>query len=235
MLFTFQQGQFGRNQKGSVRDPHFANVVSLIHFDGANGSTTFTDQIAGRTWGRTGTSIAISTAQSKFGGASLGTAAINSNYLTSDTPASDFTLGTGDFTIEVWHRTPASFPSFYFIIDFRNGLNQAKPCLFYQSGWVYYVSGAARITGSTATVNTWYHLAISRVSGTTRLFVDGTQQGSNYTDSTNYVQSRAALNTAGDSGGTFGANAYTDELRITKGVGRYSSNFTAPTAAFPNS
>ena len=97
---------------GGARDPYFSNVVSLMHFDGANGSKVFTDQIAGRTWTNFGTDIAISTAQSKFGGASLNGGNINSNYLVSDTPASDFTFGTGDFTIELWHRTPSSLDSF---------------------------------------------------------------------------------------------------------------------------
>lgn len=215
-------------------DPPFANVVSLMHFDGSDGSTTFTDQIAGRTWTRTGSTIAIRTAQSMFGGASLGCGAINGNYLTSDTPASDFTFGTGDFTIEFWHRTPASLASFWFLVDFRNAANQLKPTIFYNGGWIYYTGGVTRITGSTASTNTWYHVCVSRVSGTTRLFINGTQQGSNYTDSNNYVQCRAAINTAGDSGGTFGSDSYMDDLRITKGWG-ISSNFTAPTAAFPNS
>jgi hypothetical protein len=215
-------------------DPYFANVVSLIHFDGANGSTTFTDQIAGRTWTRTGTSIAISTAQSKFGGSSLSSVSA-SEYLTSDTPASDFTFGTADFTIEFWHRTPASFPSFWFPLDFRTSGAGVQPCFLYNGAWQYYTAGAVRITGSAASVNTWYHLAISRVSGTTRLFIDGVQQGSSYSDSNNYVQSRAVINTNGNGPGSFGAAAYYDELRITKGVGRYTTNFSPPTAAFPNS
>lgn len=235
-MSAIQQVLAASNGVAAITDPNFANVVSLIHFDGSNGSTTFTDQIAGRTWTRSGTSIVISTAQSKFGGASLFSGGVNSNYLYSDTPASDFTFGTGDFTIELWHRTPSSFPSFWFIADFRTTSNGVQPCIFYNGGWIYYTGGAVRITGSTASTSTWYHLAISRVSGTTRLFVNGTQQGSSYTDSNNYVQSRAVLNCAGDALGSFGAaDAYDDDFRVTKGVGRYSSNFTAPSAAFPNS
>lgn len=217
----------------AATDPYFANVVSLMHLDGTNGSTTFTDVIPARSWGQV-SGAAISTAQSKFGGASLGTTSVAS-YIQSDTPASDFTFGTGDFTIELWHRTPASLASFWFIFDFRTSDPTAQPCFFYNGGWVYYTNGSARITGSTASTTTWYHIAVCRVSGTTRLFINGTQQGSNYTDSNNYIQSLARLNTNGNIPGTFGANAYTDDWRVTKGVGRYSSNFTAPTAAFPNS
>lgn len=221
---------------GGARDPYFSNVVSLMHFDGANGSKVFTDQIAGRTWTNFGTDIAISNAQSKFGGASLNGGNINSNYLVSDTPASDFTFGTGDFTIELWHRTPSSLASFWFIIDFRSASGDKKPCLLYNGAWNYYTDGGVKITGSAAAPSTFYHIAYSKIAGVGRLFVDGTKQGSDYVDLINYAQCRAAINTAGDNLGTFGnGTAYWDDLRITKGVGRYASNFTPPNKAFPNS
>lgn len=214
-------------------DPYFANVVSLLHFDGVNGSPIFTDQIPGRVWTPVN-GMAISTAQSVFGGASgLSGSAIAA--LISDTPASDFTFGTGDFTIEFAHRTPASLASFYFPLDFRSASGDVKPCFLYNGAWQYYTAGSVRITGSPATVNTWYRIAYSRVSGVGRLFVNGTQQGSNYVDSNNYVQCRAIINGAGDNPGTFGANTWWDELRITKGIGRYTTNYIPDAVAFPNS
>lgn len=224
-----------RLRGAAQQDPLFAMVKSLLHFDGANGSTTFTDQIGARTWTRTGSSLVISTAQFKFGGSALFTGAINSNYLTSDSTA-DFGFGTGDFTIEFWHRTPASLPSFHFLADWRSAGNEAKPCVFIQSTkLIYYVSGSVRITGATTfTTNTWYHIAISRVGGTTRAYVNGVLDGT-WTDSTNYVTARCALNSAGDTLGTFGCAGYIDDFRVTKGAGRYSAAFTPPSAPFPNS
>lgn len=225
-------GIFAGAMGAAAGDPYFASVVSLNHFNGP-GATTFTDVIPARTWTRTGTSLVISTAQFMFGGHSLFTGAINSNYLVSDSSA-DFAFGTADFTIEFWHRTPSTLPSFHFIADWRSAGSEAKPCLFIQSSnLIYYVSGAARITGTaTFTTSTWYHIAISRVSGTTRAYVNGVLDGT-WTDGTSYVTSRCALNSAGDTLGTFGCAGYIDEFRVTNGVGRYSSNFT-PAGPFPD-
>lgn len=214
-------------------DPYFSSVVSLNHFDGP-GSTTFVDVIPARTWTRTGTLVVISNTQSMFGGYSLSTSATSGNYLLSDSSA-DFAFGTADFTIEYWHRTPSSFPSSYFLTDWRDAGNQAKPLIFYSSGNLrYYVLGAIRITSSVAvSTSTWYHIAISRVSGTTRMFVNGADAGS-WADATNYITSRCAINTPGDTLSAGGVAGFIDEFRVTKGVGRYSSAFT-PAGPFPNS
>src|SRR5690606_11367203 len=88
-------------------DPHWANVVSLLHFDGSNSSTTITDE-TGTSW-TAYDGAAISTAQSVFGGASAfldgGSDTIRH---TSDQP--DFDFGSGDFTIECRIR-PSSLPA----------------------------------------------------------------------------------------------------------------------------
>ena len=84
----------------AVVDPHWSNVVALLHLDGANGSATFTDQ-KGHTF-TAGGSATLSTAQQKFGSASL---VLNGStqYITSATSA-DWEMGSGDFTIEMWVR-----------------------------------------------------------------------------------------------------------------------------------
>jgi len=109
------------------------------------------------------------------------------------------------------------------------------------SGYVhYYTAGAQRIAGSIQlSANQWYHIAVCRSSGTTKLFVNGTQSGSSYSDSNSYV-SPAYVNVGQymTSDGTFYGSewldGYIDDLRITKGMARYTANFTPPTAAFPN-
>lgn len=220
---------------GGGTDPYFADVVSLNHFDGVGSPTTFPDVIPDRSWTRTGTGIVISSTQAKFGGGSLFTDN-NGNYLTSDS-TSDFAFGTDDFTLELWvYPVFGSSVGFYFVADWRSSMSEAKPCIYINNlAPVYYVLGAARITSSIGlTEGAWAHVAISRVSGTTRMFVNGVSAGS-WSDSTSYVTARCAINTAGDSLGSFGRDFYMDDFRVTKGVGRYSSNFSPPTSAFPNS
>jgi hypothetical protein len=77
---------------GGSTDPYWSSVVSLLHFDGANASTTFTDQ-TGKTWSAYG-GVQIDTAQSKFGGAS-GLFNGASDYITTPSTA-ELTFGAGD-------------------------------------------------------------------------------------------------------------------------------------------
>jgi hypothetical protein len=68
-----------------------------------------------------------------------------------------------------------------------------------------------------------------------RLFIDGTQSGSTLTDTTSFLGSVDRPAVGGFGGFTNNPlNGYIDDLRVTKGVARYTANFTAPTAAFPD-
>lgn len=98
-------------------------------------------------------------------------------------------FGTGDFTIEAWvYCTSATVGRT--LLDFRasgSATSQAKVALYFTTAgtFSYFVSGAARISTTAVTINMWHHVALCRMSGVTRMFVDGTQQGSNYTDTNN--------------------------------------------------
>jgi hypothetical protein len=79
-------------------------TIALLHMDGSNTSTTFTDE-SGKTWGATG-NAQISTAQSEFGGSSAifdGTG----DYINT-TNSSDFNFASGDFTIDFWFRSSST-------------------------------------------------------------------------------------------------------------------------------
>jgi hypothetical protein len=115
------------------------------------------------------------------------------------------------------------------IYDGRGG--SATPTIVIQSGtFKYFTNGGFQITSSSISTSTWYHLAVSRSGTSTKLFVNGVQGGSTYTDSTNYVSTTPSFIGALYDGSSL--NGYIDDLRITKGFARYTSNFTAPTAAF---
>jgi hypothetical protein len=176
----------------------------------------------------------ISTAQSKFGGSSISFDGTG-DLLRYRNTASVATFGTGDFTIETWVRFN-SVTGTQVITDFRDGVSTALPTLYVVGTQLrYYANGADQITGGTLAVNTWYHIALARSGTSTRLFLDGVQIGSTYTDSTNYAATANVYIADWYSFATFTypLNGYIDDLRITKGVARYTANFTPPAAAFP--
>mgnify|MGYP003648463813 FL=1 len=80
--------------------------------------------------------------------------------------------------------------------------------------------------------NTWYHFAFVRTSGVIKIFIDGTQIGSNISYTGNYT-THNNLTIGGWYSTSYLLNGYIDEFRITHKA-RYTSNFTAPTKAFPN-
>jgi len=178
----------------------------------------------------------VSTAQSNFGGASALFDG-NGDRLTV-TSAGDFGF-SGDFTLEGWFRF-STLSSQFFLFDFRLSTDGSvvKPTLYWtNSGGAnnlrYFVNGADRITGTTnaLSTNTWYHIALCKSGTSTKLFLDGTQQGSTYTDTNTYVDSNCAI---GDYAGTgYGLNGYIDEVRFSNSA-RYTTTFTPSTAAFTN-
>ena len=160
------------------------------------------------------------------------------DYLVSNSATTDlYAFGTGDFTIEMWIRFNA-VNTIQAVYDSRANSTQGAYQLIYLNSDAtirYYVSSADRITSSAISSGVWYHLAIARSGTSTKMFIDGTQAGSTYTDSTSYLNGSGrpwigfnAFNSNPDQA----LNAYVDDLRVTKGVARYTANFTAPTAPF---
>ena len=171
----------------------------------------------------------VSTSVKKYGTGSLYFNSSNADYL--NVP-SKFALGSGDFTVEFWQYL-TSLPNT--VAPFSFGTSDAAGnCEIYigSNGVIYWYASAERITSSAGTITTggWQHIAVSRASGTTKLFVAGTQVGSSYSDATNYTGS---LNYIGRGYGVNGILGYIDDFRVTKGYARYTANFTPPTAALP--
>lgn len=228
---------------GAPTDPAWSTVVNLSHFDGSAGSSTFTNQSAlASAFSQTpfSSTDVLSTTQSVFGGASLRRGSSGGAVAAANTD-SNYVFGTNEFTIEFRFRPDTVQTANIFDTRVSGGGSTAAPTIYTLSNGtiVYFHNGADRITSSTGviTATTWKAIAVSRVSGTTRLFVDGTQVGSNYSDSTNYTSSTRP--TCG-SYTSSQINAYYDEVRISNGLlgsgaGRYASNYTPATSAFPNS
>ena len=178
----------------------------------------------------------ISTDQAKFGNTSLHLAGSNRGDHTVDI-IDPKTIGTGDFTIEGFYRF-ASFNNQQNLFDFRTAGNSALPMLYFSNGsneLIYYVSAGARITYSIDfAADTWYHVALCRSGTSTKLFVDGTQGGSTYSDSTSYVSTpNCRIGSTSYNDGSVPLNGFCDDFRISH-MARYTSNFTVPDAAFPD-
>jgi hypothetical protein len=172
----------------------------------------------------------ISTSVKKFGTGSLAFDGSGDDLRVIDNAGLVSNFGTGNFTIEFWIYAN-SWGAFNNIIDFRKSTDYML--LIYKSGGlVYYNNGGDQISGGSLSTATWHHIALTRSGTSTKLFINGTQSGSTYTDSTNYP-SQGVITIGGrndDAGNPF--NGYIDDIRITKGIARYTTTFTPPTAAF---
>lgn len=207
----------------------------VLNFNGSNGSTTFTNSgsLTGVTFS-TSSGATISTAESKFGGASLLCSSGN-QWITSTTSAS-LAHGAGDFTLEFWLYNITLTASHYF---FRTStgtgtgdgmfLGAGTTPLFY-AGTIGSWSIANGLAMTGITTGTWQHIAITRSGNTFRGFVDGTQRFTTTSSSAIYQSANAfRIGAVNPSAGT-GMNAYMDDFRYIPGYCLYSANFTPPSA-----
>lgn len=171
----------------------------------------------------------LDTDQSHYGLSSLlldGTG----DYLSIPT-STEFGFGTGAFTIECWIR-PSSVTGTQQIFDFRTtAVEVSSELLLVGTNLNYRVNNSTTITGTaTLAVDTWYHVAISRNASTTKLFVNGTQDGGDYSDGSNYGTTKPIIIGASYAFGD-GFAGHIDEFRVSN-TSRYQTTFTAPTGIF---
>jgi hypothetical protein len=211
-------------------DPYRSQVSLLLHGDGSNGSTTIVDSSPTPKTVTAFGDAQISTAQSKFGGSSIAFDSSGDYLATTGSP-----FLTGDFTVEAWVHVAT--PSSGFVIFESRDMDLTN------SGFVFYVRSTSKLTfgagspfvateGTTnLSANSWLHAALVRSSGTVKGYLNGVEQFS-VANSFNFTLTSWRV---GSSWNAISASSgYIDDLRITKGVARYTSNFTPPTAPFPD-
>ena len=174
----------------------------------------------------------VSTVQSKFGGSSAYFDGSGDGLkFPSNTPMS---MGTGNFTWELWvrataasgyqslidTRTAALTDGFFFGID----TGTLRPAVF--------TNATVLVSSTSLAANTWQHLALVRSSGTLTIYLDGTSIGS-VANSTNLTSGAGVIGASDSIANPNYFNGYIDDMRITRGVARYTANFTPPTQAFP--
>jgi hypothetical protein len=208
-------------------DPYWANVSLLLHMDGSNGSTTFTDSSSNTLSITVSGSTVLSTTQIKFGTAS---GSFTNGKLTA--PSNSVLSMDGDFTLEFWVYQTGNTSPYDTVVS---AASESTFMIRHASGYEGVIVGGSINVANTLsfTLNTWHHIAVVRNAGTYKVFKDGTDiTTSTYTDSSTRDLSGMIIGDSSVSPRNF--VGYIDEFRITKGVARYTSNFTPPTAPFPN-
>jgi len=212
-------------------DPYYNNVSLLLHGDGANGSTTITDSsLSPKTVTAFG-NAQITTSQSKFGGSSISFDG-NGDYLVIPDSV-DFTL-PGDFTIEMWLRLTA-----YDTLGTSLLKKQNNGWEFYitNNGTIYFnANGSIVICAATAAFSvgtSWRHIAFTSAGTNKRLFLDGVLLATAFNSTIpSAVSGDLWVGKYTSTEAAYDLNGQIDELRITKGIARYTANFTPPIAPF---
>lgn len=216
-------------------DSNFDKVSLLLHGDGANGSTNIIDSSFPKKAISYGSGTVISTAVSKFGGASI---AFNgtSSFLRAAYPGV-FNLGSGDFVVEFFCYPTTGGATDQYLLQLLGASAQRFYVSRSSSGALsfgFQTGGASPSVNNgsvNAPVNAWTHIALTKTGGNFRVFVGGVSA----------LWISAPAMPAMDCLLEIGAHStalsnyflgYLDEVRITKGASRYSGTFTPPTAPF---
>ena len=214
----------------SIVDPFFNETILLLHL---NGNVIDTSPLSATL---TAPSDTYSTTITKFGTSSL---ICNGSTTVSSPASSTYLLGTSNFTIECWvYWTATDGTNRAIISNFNAGDTPGRGILYINSGqirWDVYFVGLVSTT--TLALNTWYHVAVVRSGNITTLYVNGISINSlnisGYPDLN--ASSQIHVCPTGVYSGLPFTNGFLDDIRITKGVARYTSNFTVPQSAFPDS
>ena len=209
---------------------------ALLHLNGADSSTVFTD-LSGKTW----TAVApaqLKTAQYKFSPSSLYCDGSGACIQTPD--HADFTVGSGDWTVDCWFKT--SVANKYIFGQANSGGTTATMGLFGltdgtgKMGIGFSTGGALYQVYSTAAGfadGNWHHFAGIRYGNNMYVAADGTLSAPQSITglSVNDSGYKFAIGALGESAGT-PFNGYIDEFRFSKGIARWTTNFTPPTKAY---
>lgn len=210
----------------------------LLHFDGENNAPFLTDSSnAPITLSPTG-DAKIKTDNYKFGSSAM---YFDGSVDCLTVPFSyDFILTTVDFTIDAWVRLNAMPTSDAFPTDWNShmvvfflgtintgdgyGLVIGQTKLILNSNNTQIVSGTHNMV-----INTWYHVAVVRRNNFFYLFVNGSVVGQASSTVLMGTGSGVYVGNNKTQGAVF--NGYIDELRVSKGIARWTANFTPPLSA----
>lgn len=225
-------GKAGMFSRRIDSDPHWSNVSLLMHFDG----TSFTDSSLNAHPITLVGSASLTTDNPKFGAR---TGLFTGGHL--EIPNSTtFGFGTGDFTIEMWvypttEKLVAGLVSVGFYnegILWRHGTN-------FDNLYINAFPGSYNIDWNpeiNAPITTWTHIALVRSGSDVTVYAGGTSVATG-TSSADLLSTQPVTIGASSHSKFIADEQYDgriDELRITKGVARYTAAFTPPATPFPD-
>ena len=219
----------------------------LLHCDGSNGGTTFTDSSYWQLPVIVGGATHTDTAVKKFGTASAQFDGTTGNDYLEFATASGFGLGTGDWTIDWWVRSPnwSAGAGYGYHFDMRGGVNSlGSPYVFTDTGNNNRLgfgpgTGGTKCSSNVDMVNdVWYHIAVVKYNNVTKMYTDGVTGASGtypteYADTTDYKTTNPLrIGDTSHDGDAYALNGYIDEFRVTKGIARWTANFTPDTSPY---
>lgn len=220
-----------------MSDALFSQVKLLLFCDGTNGSTTFTDSSWGNRTVTANGNAQITTTSPKFG---TGAALFDGTADRLSVPTStDFDVGSGDFTMELWLNAASSANAAVLAARRAGAASFGKHVLYVetdntlrfvhslnQTSWNVNIN-----TGTNVRDGTYKHIAVNKTGNVYTIYVDGVSVGTQTTSGA-CAASTEPFSIGGYDDGSLTLNGRIDSFRFTVGTGRYPTAFTAPTAEF---
>lgn len=216
-----------------VNDDYFANVVLLVDFNG----DAVDDSLAAHTLTPSGDPSIDATDSPSFQSQSVDLDGTGDYYTVAH--SADWDFGSGDFTIEGWCRSGDTVTD-ALITQF--GANDKAWALFDDGDGsieFYWSTNGSANSGPLSyahgdKVNTWVHVAVSRVGNTLYLAYDGVIRATaDVTGVTIFNSGRDLVFGANNAGISAVYTGRLAEWRITKGTGRYSGSVNDPISVQP--
>jgi PKD repeat protein len=218
-------------------------TVSLLHMDGANGGTVFIDQVGNRTWTASGT-VVTATNTSKFSPSSGYFNNVSGRVQTG--VSTSFDMGNSDWTIDAWiyPTQPISGGGTYTgVFSTVSSVVTGYSITYDSDGGISVVgnaSGSPAYDASTqagaAPFNTWSHVAVVRNGTSLKIYINGNSAASSTITSAYKYNSYEHPPVIGaaytDVSTVWNYGGFIDELRVTKGLARWTSNFTVPNTPY---
>jgi hypothetical protein len=209
-----------------------ANTMLLLHCDGSDSGTTFTDSSTRPRHTITANgNVANSRAQEKIGTSSIYFDGSGDYLSCADSSDWDFLSASG-YTAEAWYKPTTHAGTDFIIGQSVDGNNYWM--LGHEDGaglrFESYSGGGLvlNITGGEITDTNWHHIAVVRDSNDVEIFKDGTSVATGTTSSTATFAGQLRIG----EGAAHGAmDGYLDEIRLSN-TARYTSSFTPSTTAF---